>query len=107
MESAPQSTITHNAVIEFASDLDSHPHLSPRERRAHKKKACPAQRDGQEILEPADNAENPIYQGDLAPAAKTVRDVSKRNDPATRRTETGKIRGICSPNVAEDVARMT
>jgi len=25
MESAPQSTITHNAVIEFASDPDFHP----------------------------------------------------------------------------------
>jgi hypothetical protein len=25
MESAPQSTITNNAVIEFASDFDSHP----------------------------------------------------------------------------------
>src|ERR1700721_842098 len=43
MESAPQSTITHNAVIEFASDLFLFPtpRLSPRERRAHKKRALP------------------------------------------------------------------
>jgi hypothetical protein len=43
MESAPQSTIAHNAVIEFASDPVI-PRLSPRARPAHKKKACPAQR---------------------------------------------------------------
>jgi hypothetical protein len=29
MESAPQSTITHNAVIEFASDLILNPRRSP------------------------------------------------------------------------------
>src|ERR1700722_19572198 len=48
MESAPQSTITHNAVIEFASDLFLFPtpRRSPRERRAHKKKAHPAQKGG-------------------------------------------------------------
>src|SRR3954454_7882619 len=46
MESAPQSTITHNAVIEFASDPDGHPTPSPRERRAHKNKARPAQKGG-------------------------------------------------------------
>ena len=48
MESAPQSTITHNAVIEFASDLFLFPtpRRSPRERRAHKKKAYPAQKGG-------------------------------------------------------------
>src|SRR5450432_1174292 len=63
MESAPQSTIAHNAVIEFASDLDLHP--TPRRgsggrikrrpalpkraalnRRDHAKIICPAQRRG-------------------------------------------------------------
>src|SRR5882757_1215257 len=61
MESTPQSTITHNAVIEFASDAGVAPRL-PRERgrrikrrpslpkraasnrRDHAKKASPAQR---------------------------------------------------------------
>src|SRR6188472_2486921 len=43
MESAPQSTIAHNTFIDFASDPGL-PHTAPRERRAHKKKACPAQR---------------------------------------------------------------
>src|SRR5258705_9770679 len=44
IESAPQSTITHNAVIEFASDFLFHPAPSPRSRRTHKKEAFPAQR---------------------------------------------------------------
>jgi hypothetical protein len=72
------------------------PRQSPRERRAHKKKAFPAQRCGHFSTGPAVSAENPIYQGDLAPAADTVRDGSKQNNSATGRAETGKIRGICS-----------
>ena len=55
MESAPQSTITHNAVIEFASDLVLTPRPSPRERRAHKKKACPAQKGGLKSAGPCQN----------------------------------------------------
>src|ERR1700733_8868606 len=55
MESAPQSTITHNAVIEFASDPDSCPSPSPRERRAHKKKARPAQKGGLKSAGPCQN----------------------------------------------------
>src|SRR5665213_2373902 len=55
MESAPQSTITHNAVIEFASDPDSRPSPSPRERLAHKKKACPAQKGGLKSAGPCQN----------------------------------------------------
>src|SRR4051794_41968477 len=44
MESAPQSTITHNAVIEVASDLDlAHAHHRGSGGRI-KKKACPARR---------------------------------------------------------------
>jgi hypothetical protein len=54
MESAPQSTIAHNAVIEFASD-PWFPHTTPRERRAHKKKACPAQKDGLKSAGPCQN----------------------------------------------------
>src|ERR1700749_735309 len=55
MESAPQSTITHNAVIEFASDPDCHRRRSPRERRAHKKKANPAQQGGLKSAGPCQN----------------------------------------------------
>src|ERR1700722_1094282 len=55
MESTPQSTITHNAVIEFASDPDSHRRRAPRERRAHKKKACPAQKGGLKSAGPCQN----------------------------------------------------
>src|SRR5947207_15548711 len=44
MESAPQSTIAHNAVIELASRSWCTPRRSPRARRAHKKKACPPKR---------------------------------------------------------------
>src|SRR6516225_11305597 len=44
-ESAPQSTINHNAVIELASDLDG-PAPSPRTRPAHNKQARPAQKSG-------------------------------------------------------------
>jgi hypothetical protein len=54
MESAPQSTIAHNAVIEFASG-PWFPHTTPRERRAHKKKACPAQKDGLKSAGPCQN----------------------------------------------------
>src|SRR3954465_5668624 len=44
MESAPQSTITHNAVIEVASDLYlAHAHHRGSGGRI-KKKACPARR---------------------------------------------------------------
>src|ERR1700733_9453632 len=66
MESAPQSTITHNAVIEFASDLFLFPtpRLSPRERRAHKKRALPCPkgrpqigRDLAKIIPPAQRCE--------------------------------------------------
>src|SRR5260221_14231480 len=63
MESAPQSTITHNAVIEFASDFDSYPtqhrgsggrikrrpalpKRAALNRRDHAKIAPPAQRRG-------------------------------------------------------------
>src|SRR6202158_2987297 len=45
MESAPQSTINHNAVIYFASDFFEST-LPPRERRTRKKKASPAQKGG-------------------------------------------------------------
>src|ERR1700688_4177114 len=55
MESAPQSTITHNAVIEFASDPDSDRRRTPRKRRAHKKKACPAQKGGLKSAGPCQN----------------------------------------------------
>src|SRR4029453_1122181 len=55
MESAPQSTITHNAVIEFASRSRCTPRLSPRARRAHKKKACPAQKGGLKSAGPCQN----------------------------------------------------
>src|ERR1700732_5403244 len=55
MESAPQSTITHNAVIEFASDPDSRRRRTPRKRRAHKKKACPAQKGGLKSAGPCQN----------------------------------------------------
>jgi hypothetical protein len=54
MESAPQSTIAHNAVIEFASDFGL-PHTAPRERRAHKKKAFPAQKGGLKSAGPCQN----------------------------------------------------
>src|SRR5580698_10247741 len=68
MESAPQSTITHNAVIEFASDPDSSPSPSPRERRAHKKKACPAQKGGLKSARPCQNH----IPGATPRSAKTV-----------------------------------
>src|SRR6202051_1010461 len=57
MESAPQSTITHNAVIEFASDFSwfPTPRQSPRERRAHKKNAYPAQRAASNRAGPCQN----------------------------------------------------
>jgi hypothetical protein len=55
MESAPQSTITHNAVIEFASDPDSARRRAPRERLAHKKKARPAQKGGLKSAGPCQN----------------------------------------------------
>src|ERR1700730_1492843 len=45
MESAPQSTINHNAVIYFASD-SLNPPLPPRERRTRKTKPSPAQKGG-------------------------------------------------------------
>jgi hypothetical protein len=44
MESAPQSTIAHIAVIDLPQILILTPRLTPRERRAYKKKASPAQR---------------------------------------------------------------
>ena len=56
-------------------------------------------RAGRIFLGNAENAENPINQRDLEPDAGTFQDVSKRNDTETRRTETGKIRGICSLHV--------
>src|SRR5258705_9820345 len=55
MESAPQSTITHNAVIELASRSWCTPRRSPRARRAHKKKACPAQKGGLKSAGPCQN----------------------------------------------------
>src|SRR5258705_7408697 len=55
MESAPQSTIAHNAVIERASRSWCTPRLSPRARRAHKKKACPAQKGGLKSAGPCQN----------------------------------------------------
>ena len=63
MESAPQSTITHNAVIEFASD----PGLTPRHRRgsggrikrrpALPKRAALNRRDHAKIVSPAQRRE--------------------------------------------------
>src|ERR1700682_6025692 len=42
MESAPQSTITHNTVIEFASDLESTPrHPRERGRRIKRRPSLP------------------------------------------------------------------
>src|ERR1700761_4756150 len=55
MESAPQSTITHNAVIEFASDPDFAPRHYRVMRRAHKKEACPAQKGGLKSAGPCQN----------------------------------------------------
>src|ERR1700682_210150 len=59
MESAPQSTITHNTVIEFASDLDSIPrHPRERGRRIKRrpslpKRAASNRRDHAKIVSPA------------------------------------------------------
>src|SRR5258706_8910589 len=55
MESAPQSTSTHKAVIELASRSWCTPRRSPRARRAHKKKACPAQKGGLKSAGPCQN----------------------------------------------------
>src|SRR5258705_7490150 len=76
MESAPQSTIAHNAVIELASRSWCTPRLSPRARRAHKKKACPAQKGGLKSAGPCPKntpratppeGPNPAFRQDFPP----------------------------------------
>jgi hypothetical protein len=51
------------------------------------------------LLHPLNVREIPIFQGYLRPPAEASGDVWKRNDSATRRAETGKIRGMCSASV--------
>ena len=59
----------------------------------------PPPKPGRNLFGTAENAENSIFQRDLPSAPITAGDVSRRNDSATRRAETGKIRGICSTGV--------
>ena len=58
-------------------------------------------RAGRNFLGTASKRENPINQRGLRAPLDTVRDVSTRNESATRRAETGKIRGICSRDVPQ------
>src|SRR6185437_672098 len=75
MESAPQSTITHNAVIEFASDPDLAPRRNRLMRRRIKrrpalpKRAASNRRDHAKIASPAQRREGPrrAFLADQAP----------------------------------------
>src|SRR6202020_2703725 len=99
MESAPQSTITHNAVIEFASDPD----LAPRHDRgrggrikrrpALPKRAASNRRDHAKIVSPAQRSERPsraflrpqaaVFASDLAFPGPTARERRRRRpEPA-------------------------
>jgi hypothetical protein len=62
-------------------------------------------RAGRNFLGTASRRENPINQRGLRAPLDTVRDVSTRNNSATTRAEPGKIRGICSRDVPQPVAR--
>ena len=63
-------------------------------------------RAGRNFFGAAENVENYINQRRLGSAPDTERDVSRQNNSETRRAETGKIRGICSPIVPTDQDRL-
>jgi hypothetical protein len=68
MESAPQSTIAHNAVIEFASDLGPPNAYRRGSGGRTKKKAHPAQKGGLKSAGPCQNR----FPGATPPKANKV-----------------------------------
>lgn len=59
----------------------------------------PPPKPGRNFFGRLEKQENPTNQRVLAAPSRSIDDVSTRNDSATRRVETGKIRGMCSASV--------
>jgi hypothetical protein len=75
----------------------SHPHPSPSQTGSRAASSPP--RAGRNFFDSRKNAKKLLFQRGLPNRPMTVGDASKRNDSATRRVKSGKIRGICSVDV--------